>query len=300
MVKSPVRRLHCHHRSSRTIRFLLSNGRIRSSGLVVEVDHVDPFEEEPLQQIGFLVGRIRIVSLGIDLGFQLFPAIMEFLFRDLVFLREQAVQFEFRPMGLDLFTQLVEAGVNVWRFVAHFGILLLQLTSADDCPVSCLLAMPIAIHPGDGNSKKASNRQERHETERTRPAMFSHVTIGVSHFEAAFAFYGEIAAVLGLELKFREDARAWAGWKSPGCDRPLFIVTAPYDGNPASSGNGSMTAFIAGSRRQVDAAFETALAAGGASEGAPGLRPEYHAHYYGAYFRDPDGNKLCVCCHEAE
>jgi lactoylglutathione lyase len=35
-------------------------------------------------------------------------------------------------------------------------------------------------------------------------------------------------------------------------------------------------------------------------EGAPGLRPEYHAHYYGAYFRDPDGNKLCVACHQPE
>jgi catechol 2,3-dioxygenase-like lactoylglutathione lyase family enzyme len=129
--------------------------------------------------------------------------------------------------------------------------------------------------------------------------MFSHVTIGVRDFEAAFHFYCELAAVLGLELKFREDARPWAGWKSPGCDRPLFIVTAPFDGNPASSGNGSMTAFVAGSRRQVDAAYETALAAGAASEGEPGLRPEYHPHYYGAYFRDPDGNKLCVCCHGA-
>jgi lactoylglutathione lyase len=42
------------------------------------------------------------------------------------------------------------------------------------------------------------------------------------------------------------------------------------------------------------------MANGGVSEGAPGLRPEYHDHYYGAYFRDPDGNKLCVACHEAE
>ena len=47
----------------------------------------------------------------------------------------------------------------------------------------------------------------------------------------------------------------------------------------------------------VDQAFAIALANGGTSEGAPGLRPEYHEHYYGAYFRDPDGNKLCVACH---
>jgi lactoylglutathione lyase len=47
----------------------------------------------------------------------------------------------------------------------------------------------------------------------------------------------------------------------------------------------------------VDQAYAIALQTGGTSEGAPGLRPEYHAHYYGAYFRDPDGNKLCVVCH---
>jgi catechol 2,3-dioxygenase-like lactoylglutathione lyase family enzyme len=47
-------------------------------------------------------------------------------------------------------------------------------------------------------------------------------------------------------------------------------------------------------------AHEVAMQNGGTSEGQPGLRPEYHAHYYGAYFRDPDGNKLCVACHEPE
>jgi lactoylglutathione lyase len=61
-----------------------------------------------------------------------------------------------------------------------------------------------------------------------------------------------------------------------------------------------MTAFLADSRAQVDAVYQTALDLGGTSEGAPGLRPEYHAHYYGAYFRDTEGNKLCVACHVAE
>ncbi|TFW05122.1 VOC family protein, partial [Oxalobacteraceae bacterium OM1] len=53
-------------------------------------------------------------------------------------------------------------------------------------------------------------------------------------------------------------------------------------------------------RDAVRRAYETALTHGGTSEGAPGLRPEYHANYYGAYFRDTEGNKLCVVCHEAE
>jgi catechol 2,3-dioxygenase-like lactoylglutathione lyase family enzyme len=58
-----------------------------------------------------------------------------------------------------------------------------------------------------------------------------------------------------------------------------------------------MVAFLAETRAIVDRAYVVALTHGGTLEGAPGLRPEYHAHYYGAYFRDPDGNKLCVACH---
>ena len=61
-----------------------------------------------------------------------------------------------------------------------------------------------------------------------------------------------------------------------------------------------MVAFMAESRSQVRMAHATALANGGTCEGKPGLRPEYHDHYYGAYFRDPDGNKLAVACHEPE
>jgi predicted lactoylglutathione lyase len=61
-----------------------------------------------------------------------------------------------------------------------------------------------------------------------------------------------------------------------------------------------MVAFMAESRNQVCVAHAAALANGGTCEGTPGLRPEYHPHYYGAYFRDPDGNKLAVACHEPE
>ncbi|MEO4043750.1 VOC family protein [Hoeflea sp. CAU 1731] len=130
--------------------------------------------------------------------------------------------------------------------------------------------------------------------------MFSHVTVGVSDFERAFAFYNPILSLLGFELKFREDDQPWAGWKAQDADRPLFVITTPLDGKAATVGNGSMTAFLASSRTQVDVAYNAAIAAGAISEGEPGLRPEYHANYYGAYFRDPDGNKLCVCTHGPE
>lgn len=61
-----------------------------------------------------------------------------------------------------------------------------------------------------------------------------------------------------------------------------------------------MVAFMAQDRATVRIAHAVALENGGADEGAPGLRPEYHPHYFGAYFRDLDGNKLCVACHQAE
>ncbi len=129
--------------------------------------------------------------------------------------------------------------------------------------------------------------------------MFSHIFVGVSDFDRALAFYRPLMAVLGIEPRFCEPARPWAGWQSsPSPDsRPLFLIGTPYDRLAHEPGNGQMVAFLADRRAQVDAAHAAALAHGGSSEGAPGLRPEYHADYYGAYFRDPDGNKLCVACH---
>jgi catechol 2,3-dioxygenase-like lactoylglutathione lyase family enzyme len=129
--------------------------------------------------------------------------------------------------------------------------------------------------------------------------MLSHVFIGVNDFERAFAFYSAVLAELGLALKFREDDRPWAGWMKPGVARPLFLVGKPFDGEAAVAGNGHMVALLAADRLMVDRVHATALAHGAACEGPPGLRPEYHAYYYGAYLRDLDGNKLCVCCHDA-
>ncbi|BAL93993.1 VOC family protein [Rubrivivax gelatinosus] len=127
--------------------------------------------------------------------------------------------------------------------------------------------------------------------------MFSHVFLGTADFERALAFYEPLMAVLGLERRFVEHERPWAGWQAPGVARPLFLLGRPYDGQPHAPGNGQMVAFLAADRATVDRAHAVALAHGGSCEGPPGLRPEYHAHYWGAYFRDPDGNKLCVACH---
>jgi catechol 2,3-dioxygenase-like lactoylglutathione lyase family enzyme len=130
--------------------------------------------------------------------------------------------------------------------------------------------------------------------------MLSHVYVGVDDFERAVAFYSAVLPGLGWSPKFVDDSRPWAGWRPNDGERPLFLVGRPYDQQPASPGNGQMVALLAPSRSAVDAFHAMALAHGGLCDGPPGLRPEYHPAYYGAYVRDPDGNKLCACCHTAE
>ena len=130
--------------------------------------------------------------------------------------------------------------------------------------------------------------------------MFSHVFTGVKDFDRALAFYGAVLEKLGFELRFNEPEKSWAGWHSAGGARPIFVISKPHDGQPHQAGNGQMVAFDAASRELVRAAYEIGLAHGGTSEGAPGLRPHYHPDYYGAYLRDPEGNKVAVACHASD
>ena len=130
--------------------------------------------------------------------------------------------------------------------------------------------------------------------------MFSHVFVGISDFERALSFYEPVMKELGIAARFCEHARPWAGWQSAPEPRPLFVIARPFDEQAPTPGNGSMVAFMAATREQVRRVYAVAIASGGTCHGAPGLRPEYHQNYYGAYFRDPDGNKLCVASHVAE
>ena len=79
-----------------------------------------------------------------------------------------------------------------------------------------------------------------------------------------------------------------------------FSLEQPVDGEPASVGNGVHVCFIAESHAAVDEFYRTALAHGGTDAGPPGLRPEYDANYYGAFVRDPDGNKIEAVCFMAK
>ena len=129
--------------------------------------------------------------------------------------------------------------------------------------------------------------------------MFSHLTLGVADVEQARGLYAPLMDILELAPAFHKPGIV-AGWQPSGDPHALFVVCQPYNEQPASAGNGTMVAFRAASRAQVDQCHAAALAGGETCEGPPGLRPQYHEDYYGAYFRDPYGNKVCVCCHEPE
>ena len=117
--------------------------------------------------------------------------------------------------------------------------------------------------------------------------MLSHVSLGTNDAARAAAFYDPVLATLGIR-KLHERG----GSIDYGTSMMFFSLEKPSDGKPATVGNGVHVAFQAETRAMVDAFYDAALANGGSDAGAPGLRPEYDPHYYGAFVRDPDGNKI--------
>lgn len=118
---------------------------------------------------------------------------------------------------------------------------------------------------------------------------FLYLTLGTNDLARATRFYDAALAPLGLIRHATETAEV--GYGHPDDRRTRLWITLPFDGRPATIGNGSMPALVAPDRQAVDAFHKAALAAGGTDEGAPGLRP-YGPAFYAAYVRDPDGNKL--------
>lgn len=126
--------------------------------------------------------------------------------------------------------------------------------------------------------------------------MFSHIQIGAHDVPAMTLFYDTVLAALGLVRLAHDDeddSPTGAGWHRPGHYWPQFYIQLPINGLPATWGNGVQVSFGAHSADQVDAAWEAAMGMGGIDEGPPGKRPQYGDDYYGAYCRDPEGNKLC-------
>jgi catechol 2,3-dioxygenase-like lactoylglutathione lyase family enzyme len=124
--------------------------------------------------------------------------------------------------------------------------------------------------------------------------MFSHIMLGANNLPAMIRFYDAVLTPLGLTQRpFADDGGpAGACWTKTGARLPEFFIQGPYDRQPATAGNGVMVAFLAADHQSINAAHKAGLAAGGTDEGPPGPRPHYGAGYYGAYLRDPEGNKL--------
>ena len=118
--------------------------------------------------------------------------------------------------------------------------------------------------------------------------MIGYVTLGCRDMDQSKAFYGQLLALLGAQLVLDLGRLALFG-ASP--EQPMLAVCTPFDGQPASAGNGVMVALKAESRAQVDELHAKALELGALCEGAPGERMP---GFYIAYFRDQDGNKLAA------
>lgn len=123
--------------------------------------------------------------------------------------------------------------------------------------------------------------------------MIGYVTIGTNDLENARAFYSALLSEVGARELMRMDH----GFTMYGTDfaQPALAITPPYDGKEAVAGNGNMVAIVLKQRAQVDALHARALELGGSCEGKPGVRGEEGAQaFYAAYFRDPEGHKICA------
>jgi predicted lactoylglutathione lyase len=120
--------------------------------------------------------------------------------------------------------------------------------------------------------------------------MIGYVTLGTNDLARAAKFYDALFAEIGGK-RYMENERL-VSW-SAGEHTPGIGVIKPYDGKPATIGNGSMVALLVDSQEKVKKIYDKAMAMGGKDEGPPGVR---FGNFYAAYFRDLDGNKLnCFC-----
>ena len=126
--------------------------------------------------------------------------------------------------------------------------------------------------------------------------MIAYVTFGVNDIPSAERFYSAFLPALGYVLEHDHGDLSYSLPVSPGQMpvSPDLYVKAPFDGRPASAGNGTMIAFQARNQRQVRDLHAAAVDAGGSNDGDPGFRAAYSPEFYVGYLRDPQGNKVAL------
>jgi catechol 2,3-dioxygenase-like lactoylglutathione lyase family enzyme len=125
--------------------------------------------------------------------------------------------------------------------------------------------------------------------------MIAYVTVGADDIALAKRFYSAFLPALNYALEETIEGLSYTLPATPGQTAlPDFYVKPTFNGQPASAGNGAMTAFEAYNQQQVRDLHGAALAAGGANEGAPGFRDIYGPQFYVGYLRDPQGNKIAL------
>jgi catechol 2,3-dioxygenase-like lactoylglutathione lyase family enzyme len=123
--------------------------------------------------------------------------------------------------------------------------------------------------------------------------MIGYAMLGTNDLDRALAFYAPLLDMLGC-VTFPASSPERRTFFRKASGGPLLAIGKPWDGTPATASNGAMLALTASSRAQVDAIYAKALELGASDEGAPGVRGDDPNPFYGAYFRDCDGNKLCI------
>lgn len=126
--------------------------------------------------------------------------------------------------------------------------------------------------------------------------MIAYITLGADDMTRAERFYSALLPYLGYQLEHYHGDLSYALPTEPGhaSNLPEFYVKSPFDGQPASTGNGTMVALEARSQQQVRDLHAAALEAGGRDDGAPGFREAYGPNFFVAYLRDPQGNKIAL------
>jgi catechol 2,3-dioxygenase-like lactoylglutathione lyase family enzyme len=122
--------------------------------------------------------------------------------------------------------------------------------------------------------------------------LIAYITVGADDMEAAERFYSAFLPALGYRLEHYKGDLSYIPPNAPAS--PDFYVKRPFDGAPASVGNGNMVAFEARDQAQVRELHAAALAVGGSDEGQPGFRANYGPRFYVGYLRDPQGNKIAL------